>query len=121
VVVRMDHNEMKQVFINIMSNALHAMSQGGTLRIRLLSARERETTVVFEDSGHGIPEEHLGRIFQPFFSTKNYGDGTGLGLSISERIIQGHGGRIEVESTVGRGSVFRVSLPVAEPSMVRQD
>ncbi len=120
VVVRMDHNEMKQVFINIVNNALHAMARGGTLRISLAPARGREIAIVFEDSGHGIPEEHLGKIFEPFFSTKNEGDGTGLGLSISERIIQGHGGRIEVVSAVGRGSTFRVSLPSAEPSLVGQ-
>jgi signal transduction histidine kinase len=113
VVVRMDHNEMKQVFLNIMNNALHAMSQGGTLRVSLLPAHQGEIAVVFEDSGHGIPKENLRKIFEPFFSTKNYGDGTGLGLSISERIIQGHGGRIEVESSVGTGSAFRVTLPAA--------
>ncbi len=120
VVVSMDHNEMKQVFINIMNNALHAMSQGGVLRISVMAAQDRQVMVAFEDSGHGIPEQQLSKIFEPFFSTKNYGDGTGLGLSISERIVQGHGGRIEVESAVGRGSVFRIFLPVAEQSFVRQ-
>jgi two-component system NtrC family sensor kinase len=121
MVVDMDHNEIKQVFINIMNNALHAMSKGGTLRVRVRPPRERSITVEFEDSGHGIAEENLGKIFEPFFSTKNYGDGTGLGLSISERIIQSHGGKIEVESAVGQGSVFRVLFPAHEPSLVRQE
>jgi signal transduction histidine kinase len=64
------------------------------------------------DTGHGIPEEHLDKIFDPFFTTKPDGEGTGLGLSISYMIVQNHGGRIEVESKVGQGSTFRVSLPV---------
>ncbi len=121
MVVNMDHNEIKQVFINLMNNALHAMSRGGTLRVRVRPPRERSILIEFEDSGHGIAEENLGKIFEPFFSTKNYGDGTGLGLSISERIIQSHGGKIEVESAVGQGSVFRVLLPVYERSLVRQE
>jgi signal transduction histidine kinase/HAMP domain-containing protein len=121
MVVDMDHNEIKQVFINIMNNALHAMSTGGTLRIFVRPERERNITVEFEDSGQGIAEENLGKIFEPFFSTKNYGDGTGLGLSISERIIQSHGGKIEVESAVGQGSVFRVLLPVHERNLVSKE
>ncbi len=119
-IINMDHNEMKQVFINIMNNALHAMSQGGSLRICVVPVHEREIMVEFQDSGHGIPEEHLGKIFEPFFSTKEYGDGTGLGLSISERIVQGHGGRIDVESVVGRGTVVRLLLPAAEQHLVHQ-
>jgi len=112
VTVEMDPNEIKQVFINIMNNALHAMPQGGTLTIRVEQRGDHETVVEFSDTGHGIPREHLEKVFEPFFSTKGYGDGTGLGLSISYRIVQNHGGRIEVESEVGRGSRFRVLLPL---------
>jgi len=119
-IVNMDHNEIKQVFINIMSNALHAMPEGGELTIRIDAGRDGETAVEFSDTGHGIPGEHLKKIFDPFFSTKGNGDGTGLGLSISYRIIQNHGGRIDVESEVGRGARFRVILPAHEKKLVKE-
>jgi len=119
VMVNMDHNELKQVFLNIMNNALHAMPDGGELRVGAIAEREGETVVEIRDSGHGIAREHLEKIFEPFFSTKSSRDGTGLGLSISHRIIQNHGGRIEVESASGRGTVFRIVLPVAERQTVR--
>lgn len=112
VIVNMNPNEIKQVFINIVNNAIQAMPQGGELRIRLKSRAPKETIVEFADTGTGIPAEHIGKIFEPFFSTKTEGGGTGLGLSISYRIVQNHGGRIEVESEPGKGSLFRVVLPV---------
>jgi signal transduction histidine kinase len=111
VLVSMDHNEIKQVFINIVNNALQAMPEGGELRIRLDTARENDIIVEFSDTGVGIAQENIHRIFEPFFSTKDNGDGTGLGLSISYRIVQNHGGKIEAESTVGSGTTFRVYLP----------
>src|SRR5574341_127320 len=126
VIVNMDHNEMKQVFINIIYNALQAMPRGGNLRVRLTADDRRETMVEIEDTGVGIPPQNLEKIFEPFFSTKEDGDGTGLGLSISYRIVQNHGGRIVVESTVGRGTLFKVFLPlhreaVAERDLVKSD
>jgi two-component system NtrC family sensor kinase len=120
-VVNMDHNELKQVFINIMNNALHAMPEGGDLTVRVDAGHRGEAVVEFSDTGCGIPREHLQKIFDPFFSTKVSSDGTGLGLSISYRIIQNHGGRIEVESEVGRGSRFRVILPSLENSTVTEN
>jgi signal transduction histidine kinase len=109
--VKMDQNEIKQVFINIVNNALQAMPQGGELGIRLDASRESVVVVEFSDTGVGIAPESMDKIFEPFFSTKDNGDGTGLGLSISYRIIQNHGGKIEAESTRGKGAVFRVFLP----------
>jgi len=114
VFVNMDHNEMKQVFINIFNNALQAMPLGGDLKIRLETSRDHETVIEIADSGSGIAPEHLNKIFEPFFTTKDTGDGTGLGLSISYRIVRNHGGKIVVESTIGKGTVFRVVLPAYE-------
>ncbi len=121
LMVTMDHNEMKQVFINIVNNALQAMPRGGELRIRLDVARDGEILAEFSDTGTGIPSENIGRIFEPFFSTKTSGDGTGLGLSISYRIVRNHGGRIETESELGKGTVFRVFLPRCQNAASMQD
>jgi len=118
VLVNMDHNEMKQVFINILNNALQSMPLGGVLRIRLETPRAHETVIEVADSGSGIAPEHLNKIFEPFFTTKDTGDGTGLGLSISYRIVRNHGGKIEAESKIGNGTVFRVTLPVYEKPRV---
>ncbi len=112
VIVNMDHNEMKQVFINILNNALQAMPHGGVIAINVDIASEQECFVVIRDSGVGIAAEHKNKIFEPFFSTKEKGDGTGLGLSISYRIVQNHGGSIEVQSEQGQGTTFRVVLPL---------
>lgn len=111
VIVNMDHNEMKQVFINIVNNALQAMPQGGHLSIRLDGDQEDGAAVEISDTGVGIPSEHLDKIFEPFFSTKQNGDGTGLGLSISYRIVKNHGGVIEARSRPAGGTLFRVVLP----------
>jgi signal transduction histidine kinase len=87
------------------------MEGRGTLIIR--SRRTRgEVEIELEDDGPGIPSENLARIFDPFFTTKPPGQGTGLGLAIAQGIVNDHGGRIEVSSVVGKGSVFRVVLPL---------
>jgi two-component system NtrC family sensor kinase len=112
--VSVDIDEMKQVFVNLMNNAFFAMPSGGSLTVRCRRDRDiagaRVLVVEFEDTGIGIPEPHLDKIFDPFFTTRVDGEGTGLGLSISYMIVSNHGGRIEVESTVGKGSVFKVIL-----------
>jgi two-component system NtrC family sensor kinase len=111
LMVNMDHNEIKQVFINIVNNAIQAMPLGGELSVRAYSASEDVAVVEISDTGVGIASEHMNRIFEPFYSTKNNGDGTGLGLSISYRIIQNHGGKIEAVSTLAKGTTFRIFLP----------
>jgi len=111
-----DPDEIKHVFVNLINNAFFSMTKGGTLTISCKGGKDpagKETvTVELVDTGHGIPEEQLDKIFDPFFSTRPDSEGTGLGLSISYLIVQNHGGRIEVESKVGAGSTFRVILPV---------
>ncbi len=108
-----DIDQLKQVFLNIITNAIHAMPEGGSIIIRTFTMGEY-ILVSFADTGHGISDEVRHRIFEPFFSTKK-DKGTGLGLSISYRIIQDHGGRIDVESEEGKGTTFIVRLPQRLP------
>ncbi|MFI5395945.1 MAG: sensor histidine kinase [Candidatus Binatia bacterium] len=108
--VRADANQLKQVFLNLLQNAKDAMPEGGTIRLRTWPNNGCIHVEVI-DSGTGIRPETIGRVFDPFFSTKKSGDGSGLGLSVSYGIIKAHGGSIEVSSKVGHGSVFRVVLP----------
>ncbi len=116
--VSIDVDEIRQVFVNLINNACFAMPKGGSLAIRCRADRDitgRHSVIVeFADTGHGIPEEQLEKIFDPFFSARPDGGGTGLGLSISYMIVQNHGGRIEVESTVDKGSIFKVIIPVQD-------
>lgn len=112
--VWLDPGEMKQVFINVISNAIDAMPEGGTLTIRA-SASPGGVTVCLADTGCGIPPEHLNQIFQPFFTTKPPGKGTGLGLATAYGIVKLHGGEIRVRSQVGAGTEVEIYLPRGEP------
>jgi PAS domain S-box-containing protein len=106
-------DQLKQVFLNIVLNALHAMPEGGKLIVVTdWDAGMGEVRVAFTDTGVGIPDEEMPRLFEPFFTSR--ADGTGLGLAISYGIVERHGGRIEVESQVGMGSTFTVILPAGE-------
>jgi PAS domain S-box-containing protein len=106
----LDAGQMKQVFLNLITNAAHAMPNGGTLSLRTARVGD-EVAVSISDTGGGMPPEIRDRIFEPFFTTKPVGQGTGLGLSISLGIVREHGGRIAVESQAKRGSTFTVWLP----------
>jgi two-component system NtrC family sensor kinase len=107
-------HRMNQVFLNLVVNAGQAIAERGTVRIT--SGRDGEWAWFrVQDDGCGIPSEHLGRIFEPYFTTKPVGQGTGLGLSVSYAIVRRHGGYIEVESEAGSGTVFTVRLPLTQP------
>jgi two-component system NtrC family sensor kinase len=108
--VVINEGQFTQVFLGIASNGLEAMDGRGRLTVRTRRIHG-EVEVEFEDEGPGIPDELLGRIFDPFFTTKPPGQGTGLGLAIAQGIVADHGGRIEVQSRPGKGSVFRVIVP----------
>lgn len=112
--VKGNSNQLQQVFINIMLNAYHAMPRGGRLTIEtqsLTSSGELWVEIRFADTGCGISEEDCGRIFDPFFTRMPVGKGTGLGLTIAYSIVRTHGGVIRVESELGKGSTFTVTLP----------
>ncbi|MBN2566443.1 MAG: GAF domain-containing protein [Candidatus Eisenbacteria bacterium] len=115
--VMADPRQLQQVFANIILNARKAMPSGGRLSVRSSRVQSpldgsHSVSISFGDTGCGIAEEHLGRIFEPFFKTGPVGEGTGLGLSVSYGIVRDHGGNIEVESKVGVGSTFTVLLPL---------
>ena len=101
--------ELGQVFLNMVINAVEASPQGGRLRIASRLTKNGRLAVDFADTGCGIPPEHLGRIFEPFFSTKE--EGTGLGLYVSYNVVKRHGGEITVQSAADKGTTFTVWLP----------
>ncbi len=103
---------LQQVFLNLFMNARDAMPNGGMLEVRT-AAHNGSVEVEVTDTGSGIPPEHLHRIFDPFFTTKASGRGTGLGLSVSYGIIKEHAGKVDVRSTVGKGTSFRLEFPAA--------
>ena len=109
--VEVDVPRIKQVFLNLINNAVYVMKDtGGSLTIRSSASGDMVQVEVI-DTGTGIAPEHLDRIFEPFFTTKPDVSGTGLGLSVSLGIVQSHGGTIEVKSEVGRGSTFTGQAP----------
>jgi two-component system sensor histidine kinase HydH len=108
--IKVDKDQITQVLLNIALNGLDSMQQGGRLAIRCFMDGEGRSIIVdIEDTGHGIPEKELPRIFDPFYTTKK--TGTGLGLAIAHRIVENHGGTLSVKSTGGSGTTFRITLP----------
>jgi len=106
-----DFDQLRQVFVNLILNAIQATENGGTLTLRTFPTNERGVRLKIEDTGSGISPENLRKVFTPFFTTKKKGQGVGLGLAVAHEIIERHGGRIEVESKEGKGTTFTVSLP----------
>jgi len=112
--VRGQRDQLQQVILNLLTNAIDATPAGGRIGVTTRAVPGRsEVEIAVADTGAGIPAADRQRIFEPFFSTKESGRGMGLGLFITAQIVREHEGRIEVESEEGRGSTFRVVLPVA--------
>ena len=112
--IQADCQQLRQLFLNLLTNASDAMPQGGTLTVRAKTSFLDETEAVqidFEDTGDGISAENLKKVWEPFFTTKIEGKGTGLGLAICRRIVEEHGGAIEIESKEGRGTTVRMLFP----------
>jgi len=107
-----DANRLKQVFINLVMNAFQAMEGGGSLLLRTSSSAERFASVQVADTGSGIPQKTLSRIFEPFYTTKKTAKGTGLGLFITKKIVESFSGTISVESSEGEGTCFTITFPV---------
>jgi len=112
-----DEDKIKQVCMNMCTNAVQAMPDGGTLTFHM--ERSGEGVVLeISDTGYGITREHLDKVFDPFFTTKDRG--TGLGLAICDQLVRDHGGSIQVESELGKGTKFRIHLP-SKPDRIGQD
>jgi two-component system NtrC family sensor kinase len=109
-----NRQELQQVLLNLIINAVQAMPEGGDLIVKALQDKNRRIIVTVQDTGVGISEEHRPHIFDPFFTTKEVGQGTGLGLSVSYGIIKKHGGWITVDSSPGIGSTFTVVIPTTK-------
>ena len=119
-VILSDPAQLEQIFINIIDNAVDAIGKNGTLTIRTL-AWKKGVRILFTDTGPGMDQETMSRIFDPFFTTKKVGEGTGLGLAICYTILEKLGGRIEVQSQVGQGTTFSVTLPPEPPQLPTED
>jgi signal transduction histidine kinase len=112
--VNADEGQLRAAFLNLLRNSREAMPGGGTVTVRTRRADDGAVEVEVGDTGPGIAPEDLRRIFEPFFSTKS--GGTGLGLAFASQVVEEHGGSIGCESEPGRGTVFRVRLPIAGPA-----
>lgn len=114
--VNADRQQLRQLFLNLFTNAADACPDGGTLAIRTkIDSASKQLVIEISDTGTGIPEELLAKIFDPFFTTKPEGKGTGLGLAICRRIVQEHRGTLDVysEGVPGKGTLFRIALPIS--------
>lgn len=121
IIAEVNAQEIKQVVLNLITNALDSVEPGGTLTIRLVRFGDK-VELLFTDNGCGMTEEVLAHLFEPFFTRRRGGQGTGLGLSIVYRIVTDHGGQIDAESDgPGRGSRFRITLPLAQPTKERHN
>jgi signal transduction histidine kinase len=113
--VEHDGDQIHQVLLNLLLNSIQAIDGPGKIVVEL-EARDAMATIAVSDTGRGIPAENLTNIFRPFYTTK--GNGTGLGLSLARRIVEEHQGRIEVTSSVGKGTRFTVLLPIEKRTAV---
>jgi signal transduction histidine kinase len=116
MLIHADKNQLSQVVINLVTNAIDAMGKKGTLTFRTYRNKPaKKVYIEVSDTGCGISEEHLSKIFDPFFTTKKTGKGTGLGLSTSYGIIKENGGRITIKETSPQGTTFLIELPLYTP------
>jgi signal transduction histidine kinase len=116
--IESDRNQLQQVFLNIINNAIAAIDDGGRIDISVAGREDDSVVIAITDNGTGISEENLEHIFEPFFSTKGR-FGTGLGLSITHNIVEKLGGAINAHSILGKGTRFTVTLPIKRSSVLK--
>jgi signal transduction histidine kinase len=119
--VQADRQQLRQVFLNLITNAGDAMVGGGTLTVRTregaMTSGQPAVVLEFSDTGSGVQKQDLPRLWEPFFTTKPEGKGTGLGLGICRRTVEEHRGTIEIETEPGRGTTVRITLPASDESV----
>ncbi|GAH75389.1 unnamed protein product, partial [marine sediment metagenome] len=115
--IEADPDRMHQVVFNLINNAAESMPEGGELKVET-SLDGEWVRIAVSDAGRGIPEKLLNKLFEPFFTTK--AGGTGLGLAVSRKIVEDHGGQIDVETRPGEGATFAVSLPLRQPPEIEE-
>ncbi len=103
--------QLNQVFMNILDNAQYAVKGEGSVKIQV-KTQGNNVIIKFTDSGEGIKQEDLNRVFEPFYTTKPVGEGTGMGMSITYRVVKNHNGDIKVSSEQGKGTTFTLTLPI---------
>ena len=117
-IIYADRQKLRQVFLNLFTNAGDAMPHGGTLTLRCradsLAGGKAAVRIEVADTGPGIPADHLEKVFDPYFTTKEEGQGTGLGLAICRRIVEEHHGTIRIDSEAGKGSTVIIVLPIRD-------
>ncbi len=118
--IQADRKQLEQVLLNLINNSIDAMPGGGELMIETCKVEDGRVAIRVSDSGHGIQPEHIERLFQPMFTTKDIGRGTGLGLTICKAIIKEHGGEIQVKSVIGQGTTFSILLPGDVPADLQE-
>ena len=119
--IHADRQQLRQVFLNLITNAGDAMPEGGVLTVRVHDQSDTSRVVIeFADTGQGISAVDLKKVWEPFFTSKAEGKGTGLGLSICSRIVEEHGGTISLESEVGKGTIVSLALPVANGALLQK-
>jgi len=116
-----DRGKLQQVFLNLLNNAFAALSDGGNIDISAILVRDERIRITVEDTGCGIPEKDLKKIFEPFFSTRTNVGGTGLGLSITYSLIQEIGGTVDVNSTIDVGTRFIITVPLNAKNIKEKD
>jgi signal transduction histidine kinase len=121
VEIESDQGNLQQIFLNLINNSFAALDNGGHLDIILEKTKDKMISLIIADNGHGIPPDDLKRIFDPFFSTRTGSHGTGLGLSITYGLVQEIGGDIAVESKIGQGTKFIVTLPMQVPAAKKRN
>jgi signal transduction histidine kinase len=114
LLIEFDLSQFELAILNIASNARDAMPEGGTFEIAVVQYDPTTVTLVLTDSGMGMSEQTKARIFEPFFTTKPVGSGTGVGLTVVYNLIRNADGNVEVESEIGKGTVFRICFPLAK-------
>jgi signal transduction histidine kinase len=117
--IRADRKQIQEILFNLIRNAGQAIERNGTITVRARQSLNGRVQIEIQDTGCGIPEEHLGKLFTPFFTTKGEGQGTGLGLFVVNRLVERNDGTISASSARGAGTTFTLEFPAHESALAQ--